>query len=317
MGRAHGTHGTSGRTSRRRSVVILAAAIALVVSLVGGAVLLMFSGRSHQPSSALKPIQPSSEASSPATTSPESVTEELPSGLSGDLESSTSASSSDALGGQTLGSPVAGGGPSLPALPAMQLPPPPQLPLPPAPADWSALLQPYVDAQNNAAAANVGGAITGATVGAGSAALNSAAVVVGDLILYAAYTDNGRALLTQLQNVLPAAPALPSVAALESTQTALSQLPPPDFTGLSAAFAAAAAAPPVAGLPAPQLPLPPQLPPPPTPEQFAAAAALPLALPGLPPPPPFGLPPPPPFGLPPPPPPLPLPSITRLFGLPF
>ena len=131
---------------------------------------------------------------------------------------------------------------------------------------------------------------------------------------------------------------------------AASSLGTPDFSGLTAAFAAAAANPPIGvpalpppppGLPTPEqvlgglaaLPAPglPQLPPPPpiglpTPEQVAAGLfALPaIGLPALPPPPPIGLPQLPPIGLPqlPPPPPIGLPSfglpsITRLLGLPF
>lgn len=272
---------TSGMASLRRPAVFAAAA-ALVISLIGAALVLMFSGQQPQKDSALKPIPPSSPA--PATTpSTEAQAEGLPSGLP-DLGSpdALSGATPGGLQDQPVSAPSVSSAPA--ALPVLQLPAPPQLPplpqLPPppelpAPPDWSALLQQYVAAQNNANAANIAGSITGGTVGAAGAAVNSAAVLIG-----------GAALSQQLSS--------------------------PDFTGLSAAFAAMADAPPVPGLSPPQLPPPPQLLPPPpqlpAPDQLAALAALPFVFPALPPPPPIGLPAPPS---------LPLPSITRLFGLPF
>jgi hypothetical protein len=117
-----------------------------------------------------------------------------------------------------------------------------------------------VAAQANAQAANVAGPIIGGVVGLA----NSAAIVLGDLILFAAYANNGQPLLAALQNTF-AAPGAAAGTALMTTMPPVSALP--DLSGLSAAFAAAAAAPPF-GVPAP-----PALPPLPTPEQFATSLA--------------------------------------------
>lgn len=301
-----------------RSRALMGAAIALVLALVGGVLVLTYSSH-HRPSdTALEPLGPASGGASEPTAEVSDPSGGLIPGLTGMPDGSSGGGGAST--NQAIGAPASAGGGGLPAL---QLPPPPQLPplppLPPPPnlGDWSAMLQPVLDSQANATAANIGGAITGAAGGVGAATVNSAAVLLGDLILYNAYTNNGPSPLS----------ALPPAAALEAAAVGLSQLPPPDFSGLSGAFAAAAAAPPVLGLTPAQLPPPPPLPLPPTPEQVAAMAALPFLLPALPPPPPIGLPgPPPPFGLPPPPPliglpppppPIPLPSITRLLGLPF
>jgi hypothetical protein len=207
-------------------------------------------------------------------------------------------------------------------LPSAQLPEAAAFPAGPA-FDWNALLAPLVAAQANAQAANVAGPIVGGAVGLA----NSAAIVLGDLILFAALANNGGPLLAALQNTL----ASPAVASMLATMPA-----PLDLSGLNAAFAAAAATPPL-GVPAP-----PALPSLPTPEQFAASLAGLSALGALPALPPLGLP-----GLPPPPgmPPLPRPedvvggvvggavaigvgglilgtlfpppSITRMLGMPF
>jgi hypothetical protein len=171
--------------------------------------------------------------------------------------------------------------PPLPPLPASQLPAASAFPAGPT-FNWDALLAPLVAAQANAQAANVAGSIIGGSV----AIANSVALVLGDLILFAAFANNGQPLLTALQNTL-AAPA----AATAAGSAMLGTLPAlPDLSGLNAAFAAAAAVPPL-GVPAPLA-----LPPLPTPEQLAtsmtALSALgalpalpPLVLPGLPPPP--------------------------------
>ena len=128
--------------------------------------------------------------------------------------------------------------------------------------------------------------MAGSIIGGSVAIANSVALVLGDLILFAAFANNGQPLLTALQNTL-AAPA----AATAAGSAMLGTLPAlPDLSGLNAAFAAAAAAPPL-GVPSPLA-----LPPLPTPEQLAtsmtALSALgalpalpPLVLPGLPPPP--------------------------------
>jgi hypothetical protein len=324
-----------GLNGRRRSVAMISAAVAAVAALVTTFAMLFVSH--HRPSdSALEPIGPpadsasSSDSSDPSGGSTETSGSSLtamPGGLFGDIGSSTNRASNVAASagvGAGAGTGALLQPPPPPQLPPLQVPPL-QLPPPPNLGDWSALLQPVLDSQANAVAANIGGAITGAVGGISAATVNSAAVLLGDLILYDAYTNSGTASLA----------ALPPAAALQAAGTALSQLPPPDFSGLTAAFAAAAAQPPMLDLPA-QLPPLPQLPPPPTPEQVAALSSLPFLLPALPPlpqlPPPPGpeqvaalatlpfllpaLPPPPPIGLPLPPP-IPLPSITRMIGLPF
>lgn len=333
---------------KRRRAVVLGAAATSVLSLVGGIIFLLFSGQTPTQTAPLKPRStPSTVASAPPTT------DEAPSS-SGDLLGAMGANfadtgSSPAAGllNSTGGSAPIGGAP----LPGLQLPPGPQAPA----VNWDEVLGPAAQAQQDAIAANLTGAITGPVIGAVSSGLNSSAIVLGDLILYAAYTQNGGGLLNQLQTAIPAAAlAVPAAAAAGATPAVV------DFSGLNTAFAAASALPPV-GMPAPpQLPAFPQLPPLPTPEQVTAAlSALPAlgalpALPALPPPPPglqlptpeqalagaaagaaaiaaipALLPPPPPIGLPSLPPiglpSLPpiglpsigLPSITRLLGLPF
>lgn len=211
-----------------------AAAATLVLTLFGGALVVLFSGEAPPPSAALRPLE---------TTGPSE-----PSGQSGPPVR-----------------PVASSSPET-ALEPLRFPAVPTI-------DWRAALQPYIQSRFNAAAADMAGSIAGA---AGSDAVSSAALAFGDLILYAAYSKDGQGLIAQLQS---AAPAL---------RSGVPAIPPPDLSGLSAAFAAAAAQPPL-GVPAP-----PRLP---TPEQAAAALA---AIP-------------PPIGLPA----VGLPSITRLFGLPF
>jgi hypothetical protein len=160
-------------------------------------------------------------------------------------------------------------------LPSAQLPNAAAFPAGPA-FDWNALLAPLVAAQANAQAANVAGYIVGGIT-------NSVAVLLGDLILFAAYANNGQPLLAALENTL----ASPGAAAAAGTAL-MATMPPvpalPDFSGLSAAFAAAAGAPPL-GVPAP-----PALPPLPTPEQLAASLAGLSALGALPALPPFTLP---------------------------
>lgn len=323
----------------RRKAVLVGTALVAAVALIGSLVL-AFSGSSPKQQAAIKPrgTHPT-EASTPSTPAPETPVD---SGfLSGDLLGGDSAASSYDGADQ---SPMAGPALGLPGAPAFSLPPAASLPtgsLPPAslpavpPLNWAALINPYLVAQSNAQAANVASAITGSALGV----VNSAAILVGDLILFAAYSNNGLQILSQLQTALPAAPAL--AAAAQAATANLAQLPPPpDFTGLAAAFAAAANLPPLA---VPQMPaLPPGLPSLPTPEQLLALGTLPaIGLPALPPPPPIGfpaLPPLPTFGppqLPPPPdlsflfllppfglpsfglPSFGLPSITRMLGLPF
>ena len=344
----------------RRKAVLAGSALVATLALIG-ALVLAFSGTSHKQQAAIKPrIEPSYEAPPPST--PSAAPESLAGGLLGS-DSATSASYD--TGSSAAGSFSAPGSafefPAAPAFPAAQ------------PIDWASLINPYIEAQANAQSANIASSVAGWSVGAAVGLVNSAALVLGDLILFAAYTNNnGPAILSQLAASLPAAPAaacklspetttmtlsprrniLPMMRSLSTSapprappplQTAVANLPqlppPPDFTGLAAAFAALPALPSLALPGVPQLPalqLPAGLPPLPTPEQVLGLASLPaLGLPALPPPPPIGLPP---IGLPqlPPPPDLSflfflppiglpsigfpsigLPSITRMLGLPF
>lgn len=332
---------TTPDEEKRRRGFVLGAAATSVLSLLGGIIFLLFSGQTPTGQPALKPRStPSTVASAPPSTeAPDS---------SGDLLGAMGANFSDVAGagapGLTSGQdgaaplggvPLSGAGGS-----PLQLPPAPQTPA----IDWDELLAPSVQAQQDAIAAGLTGAITGPVVNAVSSGFNSSAILLGDLILYAAYTQNGGPLLNGLQTAIPAAAvAAPALAAAGAAPAAA------DFSGLTSAFAAASALPSPVGLPAlPQLPPLPtpeqvvaglsalpaigalqQLPPPPplpTPEQALAGASAAAAAMGalgamLPPPPPIGLPSLPPIGLPSLPPiglpSIGLPSITRLLGLPF
>lgn len=332
-------HPETPQEKKRRRGFVMGAAATSVLSLLGGIIFLLFSGQEQPRPTALKPRStPTSVAPTTAVPDTADATSLFPGGPTGISDSGSTMNT--AQGASPLGGLPLGGS----ALPAITPPGPPQLPPPPPPVDWPTLLQPYIDSQIQAAGANLAGAITGPAVGAVSSAINSGAVIIGDLILYAAYTNGGQGLLTTLQNALPAAATVPALASLANA-------PAPDFSGLSAAFAAASSLPAPIGLPAPPqlpplprpeqvtaalsalpaigalpaLPPPPQLPGLPTPDQAAAGAAALFAIPALLPPPlppiglppiglpPIGLPPPPPIGLPG----IGLPSITRLFGLPF
>ncbi len=269
--------------SRRRALVTAGTAVALVVSLIGGTLSLLFSGDPRPSTTALKPLEPPVSVQAiepepaPSTGGP---TDLSMFGLGdGPVSSTADTSSGVAQFGFTPSGSAAL--PPLPPLPASQLPAASAFPAGPT-FNWDALLAPLVAAQANAQAANVAGSIIGGSV----AIANSVALVLGDLILFAAFANNGQPLLTALQNTL-AAPA----AATAAGSAMLGTLPVlPDLSGLNAAFAAAAAAPPL-GVPSPLA-----LPPLPTPEQLAtsmtALSALgalpalpPLVLPGLPPPP--------------------------------
>ena len=269
--------------SRRRALVTAGTAVALVVSLIGGTLSLLFSGDPRPSTTALKPLEPPVSVQAiepepaPSTGGP---TDLSMFGLGDGPVSSTADTSGDVaqFGFTPSGSAAL---PPPPPLPASQLPAASAFPAGPT-FNWDALLAPLVAAQANAQAANVAGSIIGGSV----AIANSVALVLGDLILFAAFANNGQPLLTALQNTL-AAPA----AATAAGSAMLGTLPAlPDLSGLNAAFAAAAAAPPL-GVPSPLA-----LPPLPTPEQLAtsmtALSALgalpalpPLVLPGLPPPP--------------------------------
>lgn len=268
--------------SRHRAIVTAGTAVTLVVSLIGGTLALLFSGGPRPATTALKPLEPpvSAQAIAPEPAPPTDGPTDLSMFGLGDSAVGSMADTSGGSVAQSGFTPSASN--ALPPLPTLQLPNAPAMSTVPA-FDWNALLAPLVAAQANAQAANVAGSIIGATVGLA----NSAALILGDLILFAAYTSNGQPLLTALQNTL-ATPAAAAAAgtALMGTMPSLSALP--DLSGLTAAFAAAAAAPPFG------VPSPPALPPLPTPEQLAASVAglsalgalpalPPLALPGLPP----------------------------------
>ena len=245
--------------SRRRPRLTAATAAALAVCLIGGVLVLMFSGTSPQSVTALKPLQPqpgrAAAPVNPVPVTPPSTASEPAGGGYGGL--GALAAPDAGLSVQT----PAQSPPQAPLLPVFQFPAPPQLPSIPT-IDWAAALQPYIQSQANSIAANLAGASTGTTVS------NSAAVAVGDLILYAAYNNDGRALLSQLQNAVPAADATAPPAL---NLAPLNLAPPPDLSGLAAAFAAAAGQPPFGVTSAAELP---------TPEQIAGALA---GLPALPP----------------------------------
>lgn len=260
----------------RRRVVVPAAAMALIVSLIGGLLVLMLPAK--EPAKvALKPIPPSAPSvpSVPASPSAGPATDLSMFGFGNsgaDLSTpDTSGNMYASSGGFTPG-PVGG-------LPAFQVPSMPAA----QPIDWNALLEPLVQNYINAQAANVAGSVTGSVTGAVASLLNSAAVIVGDLIIFAAYTNSGPNILGQMQGAL--ATIIPAAAA-SAMAAGLPPFPaPPDLTGLAAAFAAASAAPPL-GVPA--LPALPALP---TPEQLAAGLAGLSALGALPALPAIGLPP--------------------------
>jgi len=272
-------------------MVTAGTAVALVVSLIGGTLALLFSSGPQQSRTALKPLEP--PVSAPALAPEPAPSTGGGSGLSMfGLGDSSVSSMADTAGGVSQSAFSPGASDTLPVLPTFQLPDAPAVPAGPT-FDWNALFAPLVAAQANAQAANVAGSVIGGSVGVA----NSIAVVLGDLILFAAYTSNGQPLLTALQNTL----AAPAAAAAAGTAL-VANMPPlpalPDLSGLTAAFAAAAGAPPLG---VPTLPAPPDLSglaaalaaagavPPiglPTPDQIAAGLALPalggLALPMMP-----------------------------------
>lgn len=286
---------------KHRSAVAVGTAASLVLSLIGGTVVLLFADRHPAPTTvALEPVAPPTATPPPAPDAPSA--EEDPDlsmfGLGGDsaaallgdggTKMSPTPQSSEGpadisaflpgaggMAGGQAGVLPAGQVPGLPALPAMQLPPAGQLPAVEA-VDFNALLAPIVAAQANANAANIANSVVGTSVGTAGAALNSAAILVGDLILFSLLSNNGQAAVSELQSGLTAAAATPgAVAALDTLAAAGVQLPPaPDLTGLTTAFAATAAAPSPFTMPAlpgmPQLPAAPQLP---TPDEALAGLA--------------------------------------------
>ena len=299
---------------KRRSAVVVGTAAALVLSLIGGSVELMFADHDTAPATtALKPLEPAADSPLPnSEPSPEEEPDLSMFGLGGDNATAmlgvgggniSATPQSTPYDGQTAmlpgitpaaagGGSVPAGSAALPGLPGLEAPAGglPAVQLPAAPdVDLNALLAPLVAAQNNANAANIANSVVGTSVGVAGAALNSAGIIIGDLILYSALSNNGQNALNQLQGSLTALAAAPeAVAAVDSLAAAGVQLPPaPDLTGLAEVFAASAAAPSPFALPSlpglPELPAAPQLP---SPEEVLGglalgAAALP-ALPALP-----------------------------------
>jgi hypothetical protein len=255
------------RSSRRRAAVVFGS-VALTVSLVGGITMLVFSDHSPTrpaaltPRSVPAPVAPPSAEAAPPSASGMDFLGGMSGGMSGGMPSGP-ASTVEAYADQSVFIPSAPIGTT--ALPALQ--PPAPLPV----GDWlgplQSYLQAYIDSATQAVSAEIANSITSNVLSnTFGAAANVAAVAVGDLILYAAYTNNnGMQLLNQIQNALPAIIAPPLAAEAPIL---------PDFSGLNAAFAAVAQIPDTVGWAAP-----PQLPQLPTAEQVAVALA---ALPALP-----------------------------------
>lgn len=263
------------RSSRRRAAVVFCSA-ALTVSLVGGITMLVFSDHSPTRPAALTPrsvpvpvAPPSAEAAPPPASGMDflgGMSGGMPGGMSGGMSGGTPSGTSSAVeayADQSVFIPSAPVGTT--PLPALQ----PTAPLPMG--DWlgplQSYLQAYIDSATQAVSAEIANSITSNVLSnTFGAAANVAVVAVGDLILYAAYTNNnGMQLLNQIQNALPAIIAPPLAAEAPIL---------PDFSGLNAAFAAVAQIPDTVGWAAP-----PQLPQLPTAEQVAVALA---ALPALP-----------------------------------
>ena len=265
----------------------------MLATALGAALVLVNSGAAHDKGSALAPVPHVSEAVPPAvapTAEPQPAAAP-PSGLS------------EGFGGFAPGmttSPSSGPGPapafSPASAPAFNLGPARGFPAPPPPPqiDWNALVAAVVQTRNaNAEAASAAGSIPGRVTGD----LQTVTTLVTNLVLYAAYSQDGRNFLSQLQDSLDAA-GLPAIAAAVPPQ--LPQLSPVDFSGLSAVYEALSAQPAPMGVtgPPPELPGPEQAPPvavgppPPSPDLSFIVQ-------------------------PPPPPPIWLPSIAPILGYPF
>ena len=222
---------------RYRRTAVGVGAVTSVVSLIGGATFLVFSGDSATRHAALKP------RNVPAMDPPPSLDSAPPPAYGmdflGDISSADTASgtgvTTDAYSvpleftpsGPAAAVPLSAWPPVALQLPQFQAPA-----LPPA-VDWPGLIQPYLQAYIDSVAQSLGAdlaeSITGNAIGT---AANLALGALDGLILYAAYVDDGNGLLTQLRDALPAltAPALAAEAAA----------PIPEFAGLSEAFAAVA-----------------------------------------------------------------------------
>lgn len=281
---------------QRRAATVAGTGTALGVSLIGGALVLMLAGPPVQKPAALEPLSPPPPTSTAPAPEPDlGAGGDLLSMFGGDAGASINAAGTTvdtdgpSVAGDLLSTPTGFAPGELPPLSGVQLPPSAALPAG-TPVDWGSIFAPLAQAQNNAQAANVAGAVVGSAAGLTGAAINSTAVVLGDLILYGALNSNGQGVLNGLQTMLASVPAM------DATATGLQglQAMSPDLSGLNAAFAAAAAAPPLG---VPQLPpMPPGLP---APEQALAALGTIGAVP-----------------LPPPPELPPMPDLSGLFALP-
>lgn len=139
---------------------------------------------------------------------------------------------------------------------------------PPPPIDWNALVAAVVATRSaNVQAASSPVALADRVSGE----LQRATTLVTNLVLYAAYSQDGQNFLSQLQNSLDAA-GLPAIAAAGSPQ--LPESPQVDFSGLSAVYEAISAQPPLIGFTGP----PPELPPSQGPEQAGSEVGLPVPL---------------------------------------
>ena len=232
-----------------------AAAVTSIISLVGGVTFQVFSGDGPTQSAALKPrvVAPPAAPPSPAAPAPSTAPGmDFPGAMSGGMDSPTDAGGADysaftpGAAAQTV--PLAASPPPAALQLPLQVPPFEAPALPPA-EDLLGLVQPYVQAYIDSVTQSLGADLAESITGnALSTAANLAIGALDGLILYAAYVedDNGRVLLNQLQNALPAIAAPPLAAEAAA--------PIPDFAGLSEAFAAVADMPLALGQVPPQLP---------------------------------------------------------------
>ncbi len=238
---------------RYRTTAVGIGAVTSVVSLIGGATFLAFSGDGPTRHAALTPR--SVPAADPPPSMDPTPLPEYGMDFLGDISGAAATESGTAVTSDLYAVPseftpsgsVAAA--ALPALPpvALRLPQFQVAALPPV-EDLLGPVQPYIQAYIDSVAQSVGAdlavSITGNALGT---AANVALVALDGLIIYAAFVDDDGRLLTQLQNALPAlmAPALAAEAGA----------PIPQFAGLSEAFAAVADMPLALGQQAPlQLP---------------------------------------------------------------
>lgn len=204
--------------SGRRTAIVAGSALVLATAL-GAALVLVHSGDQQDKPGALAPVQPSAEALSPQPPVPSVAEPQMTA-----------------------------------AVPAPAYSPAPVRafqPASPSPIDWNALVAAVANTRS-AMAAGMPAPPAAAEVADGvSNGLRAATSLVTDLVMYAAYSGEGQNFLSQVQDSLNSLP--PADAGMPQ----LPDLPAPDFSGLSAAFAALSAQPEPMGVTGP----PPQLPP--------------------------------------------------------